>query len=238
VSGLTLPASATDLTPVDVPGNPSCADLGFLYGVKIDDIQGLPVVGTYPVSEAESGIVGGGTVTISNVVLADGVVFFDWSSTIPWAAVVVKQGNAAAVYYYVPASTGDTGLHPSLTDGEPDGSISHIDLCRDDGTTSSSSSSSSSSSTSSSTSTTEATTSTTQATTSTTEGTTSSVEGTSTSRETETTEQGTTSVLGAVIERPAPTALPRTGTSTAVLTLLGTGLVLLGAGALRLAPTS
>ena len=143
VSGLTVPASATDLTPVDVTGNPTCADLGFLYGFKIDDIQELPVAGTYPVTEAESGIVGGGTVTISNVVVTDGVVYFDWSSTIPWDAVTVKQGNGAAVYYYVPASTGDTALHPSLTDAEPNGSISHVDFCRDDGTTSSSSSSSS-----------------------------------------------------------------------------------------------
>ncbi|MCO6438993.1 MAG: hypothetical protein J5J06_18015, partial [Phycisphaerae bacterium] len=125
VSGLTLPASATDLTPVDVAGNPTCADLGYLFGFKIDS---QPAAGTYPVTEAESGIVGGGTVTISNVVVIDGVIYFDWSSTIPWDAVSVKQGDAAAVYYYVPASTGDTGLHPSLTDAEPNGSISHVDF--------------------------------------------------------------------------------------------------------------
>lgn len=210
VFGLTIPAGATDVTPVDVPGNPRCADLGFPFGFKLD-MQ--PVAGTYPVSEAESGVAGGGTVTISNVEVVDGVIYFDWSSTIAWDAVSVKQSTGAAVYHYDPEATADMALHPSLTNGLPTGSISHVDWCRDNVVTT----------------TTESTTTTTEATT-TTEVTTTT-EGTTTTASTALTAP---TVLGAVVEQaPAAATLPVTGGPDVELVLLGLGLVLLGAGALR-----
>src|SRR5262245_19754715 len=91
------PAGATTVTPVFVPGNPTCQDLGYDFGFKIDP----PVSGTYSID-------GINTVTFTT----DGV-SFDWSSTLGMDAVISKGGPVANVYIYDPPAeaTSDTGLH-------------------------------------------------------------------------------------------------------------------------------
>ena len=51
-------------------------------------------------------------------------VSFDWSSTLPIDAVIVKAGNAANVFKYVPPVSDDTGLY-----GPDEKGISHVTFC-------------------------------------------------------------------------------------------------------------
>ena len=214
-------AGAASVDPVDftADNNPTCAQVlapaSPVYEFKIDS---QPANGVYPFTEAQSGIVGGGTVTISNAGVVSGVFEFDFSSTTTWDAVIVKQGNGASVFYYDPEVSADTDLYPSKTNKEPTGGISHVTFCRDGVVTTSSS--------------------TTESTTTTTEGTTTTTEGTTTTTE----EQTTTSVLGVVVERPAtPQApapapavqaaeLPRTGDNDLTMAMIGLGLIMVGGG--------
>ncbi|OQA16765.1 MAG: hypothetical protein BWY63_02636 [Chloroflexi bacterium ADurb.Bin360] len=110
-----LPVSAATVTPVVLPGNPICVDLGYAYEMKIDP----PTAGTYNL--------GYGTFTWTTT---DGV-YMNWTSTIGVDAVLVKGGPNANLYTYVPESYGDTGLHSPLgPNGRPSG-ISHITVCFD-----------------------------------------------------------------------------------------------------------
>ena len=149
------------MTPVDYTANdnPTCAMVlapaSPVYEFKID---ATPTNGTYPFTEAQSGVVGGGSVTISNAGVVSGVYEFDFSSTTTWDAVIVKQADGASVFYYNPERSADTDLYPSKTNGQPTGDISHVTFCRDSVVTTTT------------TTTTEATTTTTEATTTTTEG--------------------------------------------------------------------
>ena len=202
---IAAPASADHVDPVDfaTDDNPSCVDVNAAY-VNEFKIDSAPANQVYNVSAADSGVEGGGTITISNAGVVAGVFEFDWASTIAWDAVIVKQGDGATVYTYVPESMGDTDLHPSLTNGQPTGGISHVTFCRDNVTTT----------------TTESTTTTEGSTTS------ASVLGTVVTQATPTTAKPATQVLGAQV-------LPATGTSTtSVLATLGTGMVLAGGVAL------
>ena len=112
------PAGATTVTPVFVPGNPTCEDLGYDFGFKIDP----PVSGTYSID-------GINTVTFTT----DGV-SFDWSSTLGMDAVISKGGPVANVYVYDPPAeaTSDTGLHSPVnpSNGKFYG-LSHADFCFD-----------------------------------------------------------------------------------------------------------
>jgi len=109
------PALATHVDPEKVLGNPTCEDLGYDPGVKIDP----PADGTYDV--------GDGTVEIE--ITGDGE--FTWTSDgVVVLAVIVKggaetpqEGPSANVYRYnPPAATTDDGLHA------PHG-FSHIEIC-------------------------------------------------------------------------------------------------------------
>lgn len=114
----TQPAAATDVTPVIVAGNPSCADLGYDFGYKPSPEP--PPSGTYVFPD------GFNTVEISS----DGT-YFDWESTLSLDAVIVKGGSQSYVYYYDPEETSDTGLHsPDNASGSP-ANISHIEFCYD-----------------------------------------------------------------------------------------------------------
>jgi len=215
-AGVTLliaaPASADHVDPVDFAAddNPSCGDVSAAY-VNEFTINSAPTNQVYNVSAADSGVAGGATITISNAGVVAGVFEFDWASSIAWDAVIVKQGDGAAVYTYVPEVTGDTDLHPSLTNGQPTGGVSHVTFCRDNVTTT--------------TTTSTTTTSTTLATT-TTQGITNSasVLGVVVTRPTPTSVG--TQVLGEQV-------LPATGTSaSSVLATLGVLLVAAGASAL------
>ena len=107
-----------DVTPVFVPGNPTCASLGYDYGFKVDP----PNAGTYSID-------GVNTVTVTT----DGV-RFDWTSTLGMDAVIAKGGPNANAYVYDPPSEslGDDGLHSPINPntGTPFG-LSHIEFCFD-----------------------------------------------------------------------------------------------------------
>jgi hypothetical protein len=111
-------ASAASVTPIFVAGNPTCVDLGYDFGFKVDP----PNAGTYNIG-------GFNTVTVTT----DGV-YFDWSSTLGMDAVIAKGGPNANVYTYDPPaeSFGDTGLHSPINpnNGQPFG-LSHIEFCFD-----------------------------------------------------------------------------------------------------------
>src|SRR5215218_3610128 len=81
-------AFAAAVEPVVVERNPSCADLGYAFGFKLegnDLISGTHTVGS----------VGSIAVTISGD-------SFDFMSTFGIDAVIVKGGSNANVYYYSP----------------------------------------------------------------------------------------------------------------------------------------
>ena len=111
-------ASAASVTPIFVAGNPTCVDLGYDFGFKVDP----PNAGTYNID-------GFNTVTVTT----DGV-YFDWSSTLGMDAVIAKGGPNANVYIYDPPaeSFGDTVLHSPINpnNGQPFG-LSHIEFCFD-----------------------------------------------------------------------------------------------------------
>src|ERR1044071_5581946 len=111
-------AEAASVNPVFVPGNPTCADLGYPFSFKIDP----PNAGTYSID-------GINTVTVTT----DGI-SFDWSSTLGIDAVIGKGGPNANVYVYDPPAeaTSDTDLHSPVnpSNGKFFG-LSHIDFCFD-----------------------------------------------------------------------------------------------------------
>jgi hypothetical protein len=111
--------SAASVTPDFVSGNPTCEGLGYTYGFKPQPEP--PPSGTYTFPD------GVNTVTITS----DGT-YFDWSSTLPIDAVIVKGGPNANVYKYSPEASGDSGLNsPINPNNNLPFAISHIEFCYD-----------------------------------------------------------------------------------------------------------
>ena len=107
-------------------GNPDCAALGYSLEFKIDtgDLENRTYVWN------EGGVVKGDwtgqSITISGL-SANGQVF-DWASTLPVSAVLVKAGNANhALYTYAPPATSGQ----DLTKGPNQQGISHVTFCGD-----------------------------------------------------------------------------------------------------------
>ncbi|HYH93004.1 MAG TPA: hypothetical protein VD763_07580 [Candidatus Saccharimonadales bacterium] len=135
VAGLT---TAALLAPASVPavlagtvitdpgtGNPTCADLGYSLSFKIDtgDLENKTYTEATSVVETNWD---GQEITLSN--LSDDGQTFDWASTLPVSAVLVKAGNDNhALYTYDPAVTSDT----SVTHGAGKQGISHLLFCGD-----------------------------------------------------------------------------------------------------------
>jgi hypothetical protein len=119
LSTATQPAAAASVSPVFVPGNPSCADLGYDFGFKPQPEP--PPTGTYTYPDGLN----------SAAITSDGT-YFDWTSTLGVDAVIVKGGPNANVYVYDPESKGDTVLSSPINSntGEPF-AISHIEFCYD-----------------------------------------------------------------------------------------------------------
>jgi len=115
---LTTPTEAASVDPDFVAGNPSCQDLGYAFGFKVDPPDG----GTYDID-------GINTVTVTT----DGT-YFDWSSTLGIDAVIAKGGPNANLYVYDPPAeaTSDTDLHSPINpnNNKPFG-LSHIEFCYD-----------------------------------------------------------------------------------------------------------
>jgi Domain of unknown function DUF11 len=107
-------ARAEHVAPVPISGNPTCADLGYAAGLRID-----PVSGTYTIPGTSH------TVTVQT----DGT-FLDWSSAAGLDAVLAKGSPEGNLYRYEPRSNGDTGLHAPINPvtGRPY-ALSHVDLC-------------------------------------------------------------------------------------------------------------
>jgi hypothetical protein len=121
---LTTSASAASVDPVVKPGNPSCTELGYDFGFKVDP----PNSGTYNIDQFN-------TVTVTTDGPGGlGGTNFNWSSTLGIDAVIVKGGPNANLYVYDPPaeSLGDTGLHSPINpqNGQPFG-LSHIEFCFD-----------------------------------------------------------------------------------------------------------
>lgn len=112
------PVSDNGVVPVFVDGNPTCQDLGYAFGYKVDP----PNSGTYSID-------GVNTVTVTT----DGV-YFDWSSTLGMDAVIAKGGPNANAYVYDPPaeafSDGDLASPINPNNGQPFG-LSHIEFCFD-----------------------------------------------------------------------------------------------------------
>ena len=98
ISGL---PSGNGITPFVIEGNPSAVDLGYDFGFKPQPEP--PPSGDYTFPD------GINTVTISS----DGV-YFDWSSTLGIAAVIVKGGPNSNIFEYNPDSFADTLLHAPI----------------------------------------------------------------------------------------------------------------------------
>lgn len=110
-------ASATEIVPTIVTGNPSCIDLGYETGFKIPEAPD-------GVWTAPDGFV----VDIYN----DGGVYLSWASSIGVDAVIVKGGPNANVYEYSPEALSDTGLHAPINapTGDPY-ALLHAEFCYD-----------------------------------------------------------------------------------------------------------
>jgi hypothetical protein len=117
VVALALPvtAQAASVTPTDVTGNPSCADINAGWSeLKIDQ---LPENKTYSNSDL--------SVDISNLTDNETI---DWSATHSVDAVLIKSGTHTLVYVYDPESFGDT-----VVSGPHGYDISHVSFCYDEG---------------------------------------------------------------------------------------------------------
>ena len=123
-------ASGASVTPTLYPswtsgnGMAEANGLGYDFGYKIDSWdQTNGMDGTYDV---EFTPLGGDpikfTITISN---SDGY-SFDWASTYPINAVMVKGGTGANVFVYAPPISSDTDLYAPEGKG-----ISHVTFCWD-----------------------------------------------------------------------------------------------------------
>jgi Thrombospondin type 3 repeat len=117
LAALALPvaANASSVTPTQLEGNPTCADINPNWTqLKVDGIPGNQSYGDANVS-----------VTISNVTDNHS---FDWTANHGIDAVMVKAADGALLYTYDPESFGDT-----LVSGPGKYDISHVNFCYDAG---------------------------------------------------------------------------------------------------------
>ncbi len=119
--------SAASVTPYLVDpwtsgnGMAEANSIGYNYGYKIDEWDSTDPTGTHHVT------VGGFDfyITISNVVYdEEEIVLFDWESTHPIDAVIVKGDTGAYVFEYDPPAYSDTDLYAPSEKG-----ISHVTFC-------------------------------------------------------------------------------------------------------------
>jgi hypothetical protein len=106
-------------------GNPSCTSLGYQLGYKIDQSDLPPGVSNHF-----------GLFTVTRGTINDGTFDIDaitsWSSLVPVAALLVKGGNHAYEYKYVPSSLGDPASNAHSPFNAQSGNypgISHIEFC-------------------------------------------------------------------------------------------------------------
>jgi hypothetical protein len=124
------PVSSSIITPDVFPGNPTCYDLGYAFGFKINQAPN----GTFTLTNAAGELMDGAPADPNNAVTignSDGN-FFDWSATLGIDAIIVKGGPNASAFVYSGEDTADTRLHAPVnpSSGEYYG-ISHVEFCYD-----------------------------------------------------------------------------------------------------------
>ena len=195
-----------------VAGNQTCGDFGFDFEFKIEFDEGDPAEGTFP--DPDSGLV----VTITNVTTVGGQLQFDFTTSFPIDALFVKAGPGGILYTFDPPTTSGTGI------ASPKDSVSHISVCWNEVTTTTSSSSTSTSSTST-TSTSTSSTSTTSTT-----STSSTIPGETTTTVVSKTSLPSTTAPGVATTVVSGGGLPRTGSTTTPLLVGSAALLAGGAG--------
>ncbi|MBN1194679.1 MAG: hypothetical protein JXA08_04970 [Methanomicrobiaceae archaeon] len=118
VCALAAPAVATDVVPTVVPGNPTCADLG--YSGSFYKFDSPVTVGASP----------DGAVSITAI--SGDNTYFDWSALpgVQVHAVIVNGGPQANEYVYYPTLVLlDTGLHAPVNPSGGYAALSHVDFC-------------------------------------------------------------------------------------------------------------
>lgn len=112
-------------TPEYVEGNPTCQDLGYEQGFKIELADGTTNFdGSYYF------LYGARTMRLD--ITNSSSYSFDWlSRMVGMDAVIVKAGPGAFVYAYNPEAWYDTGLYSPNNLGGNQAAISHIDFCFD-----------------------------------------------------------------------------------------------------------
>lgn len=139
-------AKATDPgpDPILVTGNPSCATLNEStdpafasitsnFGFKLDGAPGGTFTLTNPPGELTGGAPAdpGNAITISNVVDSPDGQIFDWSATLGIDAIIVKGGDGANAYVYIPEAGSDLDLHAPENLSGKYANVSHIEFCYD-----------------------------------------------------------------------------------------------------------
>ncbi|HEY1014091.1 MAG TPA: hypothetical protein VGE07_15370 [Herpetosiphonaceae bacterium] len=114
-------AAAEHVEPVEVPGDPSCADLGYA-GAQFRIADPQPGTAAYPAP-------GGHTITLT---ITEDLLFANWASTTGIDAVIVKGGPNAHLYAYDPESFGDDWLIAPYISSEGTAQISHLTFCYDE----------------------------------------------------------------------------------------------------------
>jgi hypothetical protein len=109
-----------------VEGNPTCADLGYDNGFKIEATGELPASGTYAVGDPGTEAVGDADGFEVAITVNEGdPATVDFEANTAVNAVIVKAGPGAKVYTYEEGATSGEGLE------SPKDSISHITFCWD-----------------------------------------------------------------------------------------------------------
>jgi hypothetical protein len=116
--------SLAAVPPTLVAGNPSCTDLGFAHGYKVN-------AGGAEDNPWGTWNVGPGTITVYGPNEVPGGLPLNWSSTFGIDAVIVKGGPNANVYYYNPESMGDTELYTPANASGGYAGLSHVEFCYD-----------------------------------------------------------------------------------------------------------
>ncbi|MGD8624356.1 MAG: hypothetical protein PVJ34_07465, partial [Anaerolineae bacterium] len=125
VSASSRPISANGIVPETWGDNPSCSEMGYGFGFKLD---GAPN-GTFTLTAANGELTGGApSDSVNTVTVSSDGTFATWSSTLSMDAVFIKGGSEGGnLYVYDPESTGpDSGLATPSEQG-----ISHIEFCYD-----------------------------------------------------------------------------------------------------------
>ncbi len=119
-------ARASSVEPTRYNGNATtCEQAGLLGQVVFATFDGGPTDGTYTLPDGVNTF----TVSNANSSFSPSVKTFDWNSTVPIGALVVKGGANYNVYAYSSGSVGDTGMQSPLNGGGNVPNIAHMFVC-------------------------------------------------------------------------------------------------------------